>query len=76
MKNTSQEMFGIVDKDNKFIGINGEKEFFWEAYNTTSDSVFFLYTEKYANDALKERKTQFVLEDLRVVKVKLSAEFN
>lgn len=28
MKNTSQETFGVVDKDNKFIGINGEKEFF------------------------------------------------
>lgn len=76
MKNTSQEMFGIVDKDNKFVGVNGEKEFFWEAYNTTNDSVFFLYTEKYANEALKQRKTQFVLQDLRVVKVKLSAEFS
>lgn len=76
MKNTSQEMFGVVDKDNKFIGINGEKEFFWEACNTTSDSVFFLYTQKYANEALKQRKSQFVLQDLRVVKVKLSAEFN
>ena len=76
MKNTSQEMFGIIDKDNKFVGINGEKEFFWEAYNTTSQRIFFLYSEKYANVCLNQRKTQFELQDLKVVKVKLSAEFN
>lgn len=74
MKNLNEEIFGVVNKENRFVGVAGESKSFWEAYHTKND-IFFFYTKEGAERALSEREKLFKLKNLRVVQINMSVQF-